>query len=69
MAPIAAQLPMTGEPRPRYNALQLLGESEACDQINEVTCIYVVRDLFPAGPISVIFVLYASISCNCNFSS
>ena len=31
--------------------------------------IYVVRDLFPAGPISVIFVFYASISCNCDFSS
>ena len=31
--------------------------------------IYVVRDLFPAGPISVIFVLYVSISCNCDFSS
>ena len=24
---------MTGEPRPRYNALQLLGESGACDHI------------------------------------
>ena len=31
--------------------------------------IYVVRDLFPAGPISVIFVIWASISCNCDFSS
>ena len=31
--------------------------------------IYEVRDLFPAGPISVIFVFYTSISCNCDFSS
>ena len=30
---------------------------------------YEVRDLFPAGPISGTFVLKASISCNCNFSS
>ena len=30
---------------------------------------YVVRDLFPAGPISVIFVLLASISCYCDFFS
>ena len=30
---------------------------------------YVVRDIFPAGPISGIFVLLASISCNCDFSS
>ena len=30
--------------------------------------VYVVSDLFPAGPISVIFVLCASISCNCEFS-
>ena len=28
---------------------------------------YVVSDLFPAGPISVIFVLCAAISCNCEF--
>ena len=30
---------------------------------------YVVRDLYPAEPIPVIFVLYASIPCNCEFSS
>ena len=31
--------------------------------------LYVVGDLFPAGPISGIFVLWASISCNCDFLS
>ena len=29
---------------------------------------YIRQDLFPAGPISGIFVLWASMSCNCDFS-
>ena len=37
--------------------------------IDGATKQFVVRDLFPAGPISVIFVLWASISCNFDFSS
>ena len=46
-APIAAQLPllvlrsiqlMTGEPRPRYSTLHLLGESGVCAQDNQQVC-------------------------------